>query len=185
MSDECLDPQTVRVRNLDFHLTSEDIADVMALFGEIEEIRLINRGGDSLGYCFVKFSEPDSVQSCLECESIVIGGRKVVVDQARVKTAIVDNILVHNIGQLVTVDQLREHFSRYHVVDAKIVCRYESEERKGFGFVRVASQADRDAAIRDLNHSDLGGRIIFVTAARSAFDASKRNFTRRKSRPRE
>ena len=178
--DESFDPCTVILRNLDFRLSEDDVRAAVGQFGEVEEVRLINRGGASLGYCFVKFKDSVALERCLAASPLRIGERDAVIDQAHTRTEVVNNILVHDIGQHVTVEDLRNHFAPYHVVDAKIVCRYESDSRKGFGFVQVASQADRDAAIRNLNQSSLGGRVIFVTAARSAFNASKRNFTRRK-----
>ena len=178
--DESLDPCTARVRNLAFGLSADDVRAAVSQFGEVEEVRLINRGGASLGYCFVKFKDSEALERCLAASPLRIGQRDAVIDQAHTQTEVVDNILVHNIGQRVTVEDLRNHFAPYHVVDAKIVCRYENDTRKGFAFVQVASQADRDAAIRALNQSNLGDRVIFVTAARSAFNASKRNFTRRK-----
>jgi hypothetical protein len=61
-----------------------------------------------------------------------------------------DNIFMHN------MKQLKDCFRHLNVVDSKIVCSGETEQRRGFTLEKVASRADRNAAIARFNPCVLG-----------------------------
>jgi RNA recognition motif-containing protein len=179
---------TVYVSNFPFTTTASQLAPVFSSFGELDGVRIAHRGDLSLGYGFVVFKSAASFADCLSCaDPLTLDGRPLKVEAANAHRDVDDNVFVHNVGQTVTVEQLKDHFRDFHVVDAKIVCRYESEQRKGFAFVRVASREDRDAAVARLNLSVLGARTIFVAAAASSFEhTSRRQFANNRVRvPRE
>jgi RNA recognition motif-containing protein len=175
---------TVYVSNFPFTTTAAQLAPVFSVFGDIEGVRIAHRGDLPLGYGFVVFKSAEAFANCLSRpETITLDGRPLKIEAANPQGGVQDNIFVHNIGQTVTVEQLKDHFRDFHVVDAKIVCRYETEQRKGFAFVKVESRDDRDAAITRLNLSRLSGRRIFLAAAASAFEhTSRRQFTNNRVR---
>jgi RNA recognition motif-containing protein len=70
-------------------------------------------------------------------------------------------------------------FAAYRPIDARIVCTKESDTRKGFGYVQVASQENRDAAIERLNDQELDGEQLVVVAARRSFLESEEVAERR------
>jgi RNA recognition motif-containing protein len=175
---------TVYVSNFPFTTTASQLAPLFSVFGEIDGVRIAHRGDLPLGYGFVVFKTAEAFANCLSHpETVTLDGRPLKIEPANPQRDVEDNVFVHNIGQTVTLEQLKDHFREFHVVDAKIVCRYESEQRKGFAFVRVESKADRDAAVARLNLSVLSGRRIFVTAAASPFEhTSRRRFTNNRIR---
>lgn len=52
------------------------------------------------------------------------------------------------------------------VSEIKLITDRETGQPRGFGFVEMGSQADADAAVRELNGKDLGGRALTVNEAR-------------------
>ncbi len=52
------------------------------------------------------------------------------------------------------------------VTEVKMVTDRETGRPRGFAFVEMGSQADADAAVRELNGTDLGGRALTVNEAR-------------------
>jgi RNA recognition motif-containing protein len=171
---------TVYVSNFPFTTLPRELALVFQDFGAITMVRIQSKHGFSLGCGWVEFTTEDGYAACLaHQEPIVIEGRPLKIEPAKPKSEpALDSVFVHTIDQTVTVDDLKNHFAHYNVVDAKIVAHYENEKRKGFAFVKLNSQNDRDRAIAALNLSSLGGRTIFCCAASSPFEkASSRKFT--------
>jgi RNA recognition motif-containing protein len=175
---------SVYVANIPFEADAAQLCGVFQGFGPIAEVRIASKRGFSLGFGFVEFKYPEACAECLAHASQIILQDKVLkVEASHAKSAVLDTVFVHTIDQSVSVEDLKNHFAAYNPVDAKIVARYETEKRKGFGFVKCASQADRDRAITDLNLSTLGSRTIFCTAATTAFDKqSRREFTNNRVR---
>ena len=89
--------------------------------------------------------------------------------------------------------QLQELFSRFGSVESVNVVRDMATGRaRGFAFVEMATDAEAQAAIAELNESQLGGRSLTVNEARpkpaysGGFDAKvdNRGGGRRRSEPR-
>ena len=67
----------------------------------------------------------------------------------------------------VTEDKLREIFSAHGAVESAVVIMDRMTSRsKGFGFVEMSSQEEAQAAIDNLNGTDLEGRNITVNEAK-------------------
>lgn len=64
--------------------------------------------------------------------------------------------------------QIRDLFagSGRTVTEVKLVTDRDTGRPRGFGFVEMGSNEDADAAIRDLNGHDFGGRALTVNEAR-------------------
>ncbi len=70
-------------------------------------------------------------------------------------------LYVGNLGYSVTTEDLKTLFAIHgSVVDAKVL------EGKGFGFVEMASQAETEAARKELDGHDFMGRNLKVDLAR-------------------
>lgn len=70
-----------------------------------------------------------------------------------------------------TDDQLKDAFSPFgSVVSATIIMDKFSGKSKGFGFVEMSSEDEAQAAIQNLNGTDMGGRSIVVNEARPMTD---------------
>ncbi|NLC59492.1 MAG: RNA-binding protein [Armatimonadetes bacterium] len=76
-------------------------------------------------------------------------------------------IFVGGLSYNTTSEGLREAFEAIGpVVDAEIVTDRETGRSRGFGFVEMENDALADAAIEQLNGTNLDGRTLTVNAAR-------------------
>jgi RNA recognition motif-containing protein len=76
-------------------------------------------------------------------------------------------LYVGNLPYSVSEDELRDLFSRSGAVDSVSVVRDNATGRaRGFAFVEMASDADAQKAVTDLNETQLGGRTLAVNEAR-------------------
>jgi len=76
-------------------------------------------------------------------------------------------LFVGNLSYSITEQQLREAFEQNGrtVQSVRIAIDRETQRPRGFAFVEVATDADADSAIRDLNGNPLAGRNVFVEKA--------------------
>lgn len=76
------------------------------------------------------------------------------------------NIYAGNLAFEVTEDDLNNAFSVFgEVVSAKVIKDQYSGQSKGFGFVEMPSRTEAEAAIKNLNGTELKGRTIKVNQA--------------------
>jgi cold-inducible RNA-binding protein len=67
----------------------------------------------------------------------------------------------------VTDDQLKDFFSAAGtVVTANVVVDRDTNRSRGFGFVEMSTDEEAQAAVKQLNNAELGGRTIIVSEAR-------------------
>jgi RNA recognition motif-containing protein len=77
------------------------------------------------------------------------------------------NIYVSNLAFNVNDEDLKGFFEPYgSVTSAKIICDRATNRSRGFGFVEMATEAEGEKAIKELNGSMVDGRSISVTVAR-------------------
>ena len=75
---------------------------------------------------------------------------------------------VGNLGYSVTEDALKEAFSPFGKVESvTIITDKISRRSKGFGFVEMSTDQEAIDAIEKLNKTELSGRVMFVSEARS------------------
>jgi RNA recognition motif-containing protein len=81
------------------------------------------------------------------------------------------NIYVGNLAYRTTEEDLRQLFSQFgEVSSVKVITDRDTGQSKGFGFVEMANQSEAEAAINNLNETDLGGRNLRVNEARPRTD---------------
>jgi cold-inducible RNA-binding protein len=79
----------------------------------------------------------------------------------------VTNIFVGNLNYQTTQDDLFEAFSRYGAVErVNIVTDRDTGQPRGFAFVEMTERKDAEAAISQLNGTELNGRAMNVNEAR-------------------
>ena len=84
-------------------------------------------------------------------------------------------LFVGNLSFDVTQDDLRAAFAPYgSVTSANVVMDRANGESRGFGFVEMPWQAHAMAAIQGLNGTDLKGRRLNVSQARSQSEGGRR-----------
>jgi RNA recognition motif-containing protein len=76
-------------------------------------------------------------------------------------------LFVGNLSYSITEQQLREAFSQQGrtVQSVRIAFDRETQRPRGFAFVEVATDADAESAIKELNGNPLAGRNVFVEKA--------------------
>lgn len=80
-------------------------------------------------------------------------------------------LYVGGLAYSVTEDELNAAFAAVGTVtSATVIKDRDSGQSKGFGFVEMADDALAQAAIKELNGKDLGGRTITVSEARPQED---------------
>jgi RNA recognition motif-containing protein len=77
------------------------------------------------------------------------------------------NIYVGNLNYNLSEDELEKVFSAYgEVASVKIIRDKYTDQSKGFGFIEMASDADAQKAIDELNGTEVKGRELRVNQAR-------------------
>jgi RNA recognition motif-containing protein len=77
------------------------------------------------------------------------------------------NIYVSNLGFGTQNDELQKQFSRYgEVSSVNIIMDKVTNRSRGFAFVEMSDTNAAEKAIRELNGTNLDGRIIKVNEAR-------------------
>jgi len=77
------------------------------------------------------------------------------------------NIYVGNLNYNLSEDELEKVFSSYgEVASVKIIRDKYTDQSKGFGFIEMASDADAQKAIDELNGTEVKGRELRVNQAR-------------------
>lgn len=79
-----------------------------------------------------------------------------------------NRIHVGNLAYSVTDESLKSAFEAFGTVQSAVVVKDKISGRsKGFGFVEMASDEEVNEAIDKMNKTQLDGRTVFVSAARS------------------
>lgn len=77
------------------------------------------------------------------------------------------NMYVSNLAFQTSDDDLRKLFEQFgQVTSAKIITDRETGRSRGFGFVKMDSDAEANAAMNKLNEKEIDGRLMSVTVAR-------------------
>jgi RNA recognition motif-containing protein len=99
-------------------------------------------------------------------------------------------LYVGNLPYTIGEAELQELFARAGSVESVTVMRDQATGRaRGFAFVEMSSDEDAEAAIRELNASEVGGRSLTVNEARPKTARGGGGFSgghshRRRSEPR-
>jgi len=87
------------------------------------------------------------------------------------------NIFIGNLSHQTQVDNLRQAFEGHgQVATANIIKDKFSGESKGFGFVEMPSQVEAEAAITNLNGTQLDGRTLTVNVAKPRTENRDRGY---------
>ncbi len=85
------------------------------------------------------------------------------------------NIYVGNLSYGTTDSELQEIFGAFGTVtSANVITDKYSGRSKGFGFVEMEDKAAGEAAIKDLDGKDVGGRNLKVNEARPREERPRR-----------
>ena len=190
MSAPQLEPKTIYVGNINYNTTDEELNKFFATYGKVAAVRILKGRfhGNlvSRGMAFVEFEDAatlekvikDDEEKLAKKESLSLGGRKLFIRQARPRAERKrDAAFAGGIPEGTTVDDLKNAFKEYNVVDAKII-KTDYETRRGFAFVKFATTQDQEKAVKNTGKLQLNGKESIVRFARRDYDAPRR-MTRR------
>jgi cold-inducible RNA-binding protein len=81
-------------------------------------------------------------------------------------------LYVGNLSYATKEGDLRKIFGAFgELASVAVITDRETGRSKGFGFVEFASDEDAQAAMNELNGTDVGGRILKINEARPRSDA--------------
>ena len=77
------------------------------------------------------------------------------------------NIYVGNLSYSLSEDELRSAFADFgDVSSVKILSDRETGRSRGFGFIEMPNQEEGEAAVAQLNGTDVGGRALRANEAK-------------------
>jgi RNA recognition motif-containing protein len=201
----------VHVSNINYLTTARELDDAFRPYGEVMNARIVTRhqqwGGErSAGYGFIDFATAESAAAAIAADpQIVVGGRTLRVELARSPrppqpesarlapterdSPPAERTMLHvsGIPKGTTQDDLQAVFGKYNPVEIHIM-REDSDERRGFAFVRFDSEEHQAAAAYDENRAfQLNGGETRVEWARNSPSAVAADsaFPRKRKRPRK
>lgn len=94
------------------------------------------------------------------------------------------NIYVGNLSYKISDQDLQEVFEEFgDVISAKVIKDRDTGRSKGFAFVEMENEEEAQAAIEELDGSEIDGRVVKVNKARPKETAGNRggrdNYSRR------
>ncbi|CAD6221144.1 unnamed protein product [Miscanthus lutarioriparius] len=178
------EPGRLFVGNLPYTYTSEELAQVFAEAGRVDDAQIIydkvtNR---SRGFAFVTMATAEEAAKAIQMfNGALLGGRTARVNYPEVprggerRTVTMagrrrDNgtykIYAGNLGWGVRADTLRNVFEgRAGLVDARVIFERETGRSRGFGFVSFRTAEDAQAALEALDGVELEGRPLRLSLA--------------------
>ncbi|URD88968.1 31 kDa ribonucleoprotein, chloroplastic [Musa troglodytarum] len=166
------------VGNLPYDMDSEKLAQLFDKAGVVEVAEVIyNRDTDrSRGFGFVTMSTVEEAEKAVEMfHRYDVNGRLLTVNKAAPRGTRVERtrafetsfrVYVGNLPWQVDDGRLEQVFSEYgKVLEARVIYDRETGRSRGFGFVKMASQAEMDDAIAALDGLSLEGRALRVNVA--------------------
>ncbi|XAR67962.1 hypothetical protein NMG60_11002921 [Bertholletia excelsa] len=169
----------VFVGNLPYDVDSEKLAQLFEPAGIVEIAEVVyNRETDqSRGFGFVTMSTVEEAEKAVEMlDRYDLNGRFLTVNKAAPRGSRPERtprvfepsyrIYVGNLPWDVDNARLEQVFSEHgKVMDARVVYDRDTGRSRGFGFVRMSSEAELNDAIANLDGQTLDGRAIRVSVA--------------------
>lgn len=167
----------VFIKNLDRSIDNKAMYDTFSAFGAILSCKVAtDEKGQSKGYGFVHFeTESAAVNAISKVNGMLLNSKKVFVGkfipraerekEMGEKAKQFKNVYIKNFGEELDDDKLLEMFSKFGEVKSHKVAVDEENKSKGFGFVAFEDSAAAEAAVDELNGSDLNGKSIYVGRA--------------------
>lgn len=163
------------IKNLDKSITNSALHDTFAVFGHIVSCKVeVDQTGQSKGYGYVHFeTQEEAEQAIAKVNGMQMADKIVFVGPFQPKKARgsdgtptkYTNIYVKNLDTSVTSEKLQEVFEAHGKITSSAIMTNEKGESKGFGFINYETPEAAQAAVDNLNGTNLGGKPVFVGRA--------------------
>jgi len=164
----------VFIKNLDKSIDNKALYDTFSAFGNILSCKIMtDEHNNSRGYGFVHFETNEAAEAAIKnVNNMLLNDKKVYVGRFMTKNQRHElygstnkrftNVFVKNFGEQVDDDKFREMFEKYGEITSSVVVKSEEGKPKGYGFVNFKEPIAAEAAVKELNESELNGRRLFV-----------------------
>jgi nucleolin len=165
------------IGNLGWDTSNEDLQECFSKFGETSECYVVfdRNTGESRGFGFVTYAnEAEARDAVASMDGVELDGRRIKVAISKPKpfaesadSGDACKVYVGNLGYDTTADRIEEIFASCGTVsDVNLLIDRESGNSRGFAFVTFASPQDAQAAVDNLNGTNIDGRDIRVNVSR-------------------
>ena len=168
-----MQPNTLFIKNIQYSATADQLGAIFEKYGKIKTARILteNYRGQPVprGIGFVEFEDEEGYRRALEDKSEKkLGHRILQVTQAKAPDVKRDTVFVGGIPQGTTIKDLLDAFAKYNAKNATIIC-FDNGPQKGYGFVQLGSNEEREAAIKEKTFK-LNGGISILRYARHDYE---------------
>ncbi|CAI9762105.1 unnamed protein product [Fraxinus pennsylvanica] len=175
------------VKNLDPGVTEEVLKEKFSEYGKIISLIISkDENGESRSFGFVNFENPDDARHAVEAmHGSKLGSQVIYVARAQKKAERermlryqfeekrkeqilkyqTSNVYVKNIGDDITDDQLREHFSQCGTITSAKLMRDDKGKSKGFGFVCFSTPGEAIKAVNTFHGFMFHQKPLYVAIA--------------------
>ncbi|GMI63897.1 hypothetical protein HRI_000059000 [Hibiscus trionum] len=176
------------VLNLPRAYTVADIKDLFGPYGNVKDVEIIKeKDGKSRNFSFVTMASGEEAQAAVDnLDSHEVSGRNIRVEFARrfkrplpaSTQPIVPSreprhkLYVSNLNWKVRSTHLREFFSTFNPVSARVIFGTPTGQSAGYGFVSFATKEEAEAAISTLDGKELMDRPLRLKFSEKTADES-------------
>ncbi|KAL5975065.1 hypothetical protein ACLOJK_031741 [Asimina triloba] len=175
------------MKNLDIEITEEFLQDKFSKFGKITNLAIAKDvKGNSRGFGFVNFENPDDAKNAMEAmNGALLGTKALYVARAQKKAEreqvlrrqfeerrneLGSNVYVKNIDDGIDDDELQELFSQCGTITSAKLMRNDKGISRGFGFVCFSTSEEANKAVNTFNGYMFHGKPLYVAIAQRKED---------------
>ncbi|PWA38487.1 polyadenylate-binding protein 7 [Artemisia annua] len=162
-------PASLYVGDLHHEINDARLHDAFAEYKSLSSVRVCRDSatGRSLCYGYVNFMSPqDATRAIEDKNNTMLCGKMIRVTKANrdpdVRKNGIGNVFVKNVNESMDNVQLRELFQNFGNILSCKVSTFEDGKSKGYGFVQFETEESSNAAIENLNGTNVGGKQIYV-----------------------
>ncbi|KAF8571239.1 hypothetical protein P879_02341 [Paragonimus westermani] len=139
------------------NMSQEEVRALFSSIGEVESCKLVREktSGESLGYAFVKFYDPqDAGKAIKTLNGLRLQNKTVKVSLARPSSEAIKgaNLYICGLPRKMTQPELEKLFSACgHIITARILYDTKTGLSRGVAFIRYDQRTEAEVAIRKLN----------------------------------
>ncbi|KAF6769719.1 hypothetical protein AHF37_11784 [Paragonimus kellicotti] len=139
------------------NMSQEEVRALFSSIGEVESCKLVREktSGESLGYAFVKFYDPqDAGKAIKTLNGLRLQNKTVKVSLARPSSEAIKgaNLYICGLPRKMTQTELEKLFSTCgHIITARILYDTKTGLSRGVAFIRYDQRTEAEVAIRKLN----------------------------------
>lgn len=156
MSEDPNNKTNLIINYLPSKMSQDEIKNLFASCGNITSCKLVRdkNSGQSLGYAFVNFDDPDHARKAIdELNGLRLQNKRIKVSFARPSSQEIKgaNLYISGLPKRVSQDELEEMFHSFGTIITTKVLTDDKGESRGAGFIRFDKRSQAQAAIDTLN----------------------------------